>query len=439
MARRKSPWSSTLLGVLVVVIGVLLFLGLFLFNMRDGVFREHVAIRTDFRTINGLRKDSRVMLAGVEVGTVQAIDFVTRRYECDPLSEDLGRHGTGRSNTCDASMFCAPNQLCAELEHYATKSLHSPCLSDDDCREDEACVTPEFRRRFKDVYWSGPQGVCARFTVDHHRVQVTMQFPADALDAMGADSIATIGSSGVLGDQQVNVTPGSRGLLVDGGEIQSELSFNEQIAEFRDRFGGLSDKLDQSLSAISSAFTELNDAHAVEAAMKTLTQVDHETTEIIAGRGTLGGLVHDDAYLRDVAIALEKSRNTADYVDGIVADANAKLTDIDRETEPRVAELRKDVGEVRAKLDALDPKSSSSVARLLRDPSGEVLASLRTSLTNVRTIGRGFLHAADTIERGEGSVGSLISDPAVYDGLGRTVLKIENDWRVKLLLWLLRR
>lgn len=439
MATRDTGWSNTLLGTVVVGFGLLLFGALFAFNMRDGAWSKQVTIRTDFRTIKGLRRDSPVMLAGVEVGRVTAIDFVTRRYDCDPLTEDLGRHGTGRSNTCDASMFCAPTAQCAELEPYTSKNLHNPCLSDDDCSEDEACVTPEFRRRAKDVYWGGPQGVCARFTVDHHRVQVSMQMPADALEAVGADSIASIGSSGVLGDQQVNVTPGSRGLLEDGGEIQSVLSFSEQIAEFRDRFDGFSDKLDQSLSAISSAFTELNDAHTVEAAMKTIVEVDFETNEIIAGRGTLGGLVRDDAYLRDVTIALEKSRNTADYVDGILAEANGKLADIDRETEPRVAELRKDVGEVRTKLDSLDPKSGNSVARLLRDPSGEVLASLQTSLTNVRTIARGFSAAATTIESGEGSIGSLISDPMVHDSLERSVEKIENDWRVKLLFWLLRR
>jgi ABC-type transporter Mla subunit MlaD len=436
--RDEGAWRA-LLGLVVVIVGVLLFVALLLANQRDGSLREQVTIYTDFRTISGLRRDSPVLLAGVEVGRVKAIDFVNRKYTCDPLTEDLGRHGSGRTNTCDEALFCAPNGLCADLESYAAKGIHGPCLSNDDCIEDEVCVTGNFLRRAKGVYWGGPEGLCARFTTDHRRVQVALLIPADKLEVVGADSVATVGSAGVLGDQQVNITPGAREPLGEDHRIQSEASFSEQIAEFRERFDRLSDKVDTSLSGISSTFAELNDARTIDSVKQTLAELDTTTSDIRAGRGTIGALLGSPEYEREFTETLAKARDTAGFVDGVLRDANTRLAKVDRETEPRVAELRKDVGSIRAKFAQLDPAQGGTFAKLLRDPSGELLASVNTSLANLRTIARIFADTADRIERGEGSIGALLGDSKVYDDMDRSVVEITRDWRVRLLLWLLHR
>ena len=82
----------------------------------EGTWETKADLHSDFRTTSGLRKGSSVLLAGVEVGKVRSIDFVVREYACDPLTEDLGRHGAGRTDDCDEFLFCAPEGLCADLE-----------------------------------------------------------------------------------------------------------------------------------------------------------------------------------------------------------------------------------------------------------------------------------------------------------------------------------
>jgi len=438
MEHHEDDSSRTLLGLAVVFLGMLAFGGLLALNRRDGAWSEQAEVVTDFRTITGLRKDSPVLLAGVEVGRVKAIDFVTRRYPCDPSTEDVGRHGSGRTNVCDEVLFCAPTELCAELESYLAKGIHGPCLTNADCAESEICITDEFRKRAKGVYWGGPEGLCARYTTEHRRVEVTMILPADRLAVIGATSIAAVGSAGVLGDQQINITPGAGELTGDPLRIQSEPSFTEQIAEFRLRFDRLADKVDGSLSGISSTFAELNDARTVEAVRDTLVKVQGTTDDIRHGRGNIGALLNNPEYRRDFTAALTKARESATFVDGIVKEANAELAKVDRETEPRVAELRKKVGDIRTKLDALDPSTGSTTAKLLRDPSGELLARVQTSLVNLRTAARIFVGAANKIERGEGTIGALLSDSKLYDSLDSKVVEVTNDWRLRLLLWLLR-
>lgn len=437
MALREEGSRHALVGLAVVLVGLILFAALLVLNQRDGALRKQITIFTDFRTITGLRRDSPVLLAGVEVGRVQAIDFVNRKYPCDPLTEDLGRHGAGRTNTCDEALFCAPTGLCAELEAYASKGLHGPCLSNDDCVADEVCVTSEFRRKARRVYWGGPEGLCARFATEHRRVQVAMVLPADRIDVVGADSVATVGSAGVLGDQQINITPGTREPLGEDHRIQSEASFSEQIAEFRQRFGRMSDKVDSSLSGISSMFAELNDARTIDVVKETLQTVETAANDMREGRGEIGALLNDPVYERDFLATLGKARGSAEVIDGVLRDANKKLAEVDRDTAPRVAGLRKDVGEVRQQLAALEP-GGGTMAKLLRDPSGELLRSASTSLANIRDIAGVFAEAVTKIERGDGSIGALLSDSKVYDDLGQTVRKMSGDWRVRLLLWLVR-
>ena len=42
--------------------------------------------------------------------------FAYRVLPSDPLTEDVGRYGAGRTDNCDKRMFCAPVGECADLE-----------------------------------------------------------------------------------------------------------------------------------------------------------------------------------------------------------------------------------------------------------------------------------------------------------------------------------
>ena len=96
MSGPRGMVSRLQLGIFVTVFGVTSFVGLFVRSQSKRLFVPKVEIRADFRTTTGLRKGSSVQLAGVEVGSVSRIDFVQKRYECDPLTEDVGRFGHGR-------------------------------------------------------------------------------------------------------------------------------------------------------------------------------------------------------------------------------------------------------------------------------------------------------------------------------------------------------
>ncbi|MBK8238100.1 MAG: hypothetical protein IPK74_21435 [Deltaproteobacteria bacterium] len=439
MARRRRSISPRVVGLVVVALGLLLFGGLFLVGQQQAFWVRTTEVVTDFRTITGLRRDSTVQLAGVRIGSVQAIDFVTRRYVCDPMTEDFGRHGERRSNDCDAMLFCATNGLCASLEGYVAKAMHRPCLDDGDCASDEVCVTTEFRRRARRVAWRGPDGVCARYNTDHKRVQVTMRVREDSLATIGSDSRATVVSSGVLGDQMINITAGGRDPLPADHRIQSTASMSESLGQFRENFVELSDKVESGLSGISSTFAELNDENTILSVKQTLGKLEVNTTEIAAGRGSVGAFIGDPAYEDEFVATLRKARDTATFVDGVVADASRGLAKVDRDIGPDVDALRGKVADVRGKLAPLEVPADGAAPTLLHDPDGRLTAEFEHSLTNVRNAAAAVAIVADRVAKGEGTLGALIYDEKVHHDLHLALVDVGKDWKVGLLVWLARR
>lgn len=437
MARKMSEGRTRLIvGIFILVLSALALLSLFIIGQSEGSWKSRTIIRTDFRTITGLRKGSPVQLAGVEIGNVEAITFVARRYQCDPLTEDIGRWGSGRTDNCDEFLFCSPSGECAELEAYASRSMHAPCLSSDDCSEDEICVTKDFRQRARRVQWNGPDGVCARSSTEHRRVEVAMSVFEDKLEIVRTDSTATVASNGVLGDQLVNITPGSRRRLdevpPEERRIQSTPSLYEDIELFRERIDGLTNKVDDSLAGISSLFSELNDERTVAAVKGTIENVNEISRQIAEGEGMVGALLNDEQYKRDTGEAIHAVRRTAEGAHRFIDDANRSIHRIEKELEPAIADTRSVLANVAQLLEGLkDPNNESVARKLLYDKDGKWAQDLEGTLANAKEITERSARIAKRIEDGEGTIGKLINDSKPHDDLVKILGNVErnNTWK----------
>lgn len=431
MAARDPTRYFRLTGVIVLVAMVLLFGVLFVVGQQEGTWDEHTTLYADFKTTSGLRVNSVVQLAGVDIGKVKAIDFVQRRQLCDPKTEDLGRYGDGRTDQCDEFLFCAPNGMCAALEAYAAKGLHSPCFTTADCGEDEVCVTAEFRKLAKRQSWSGSDGMCARYNTENPRVQVTMNILEDKLELIGGDSEATIESSGPLGDQMVQIAPGHREPLGDDHRIRSTPSFGDNIEMFRERFDGLAEKLDGGLAGISSTFTELNDEQTISKVTKTINKISTTVDDTRRGEGRYGRLLHDESYERDFTAAMRKARDAATTVDGYVKSGERVFRKIDTDLGPAVDKARKNVANIRGKLAALDdPTSTDVLPTLLRDKEGRMLAAVERMVSEARSSAHDGVLIVERVDRGDGGLGRMIADAKIYNDLDHLIVELQNTWLV---------
>lgn len=443
--RRDEQRTNFLVGLFVVSFGGLLIASLFLIAVSEGVLTEKVGLRTHFRTVSGLTKASKVQLAGKEIGVVEDVTFISPTYACNPVSEDLGRFHETRSDDCEPTLFCAAGVggagegLCAEIEDFNGDPRAYPgCADDSSCAEGEVCVTRQFRQRYKRVRWSGPDGVCAPFTTEHRRVEVTMRIDADKLQYVRADSRATIASNGVLGDQLINISVGTSELYIDpNGRIQSSPSLMEELNVFKDQIGGIIDKVDTSLSGISGLFTSLNNENTKRDLQGILANANEITRQIKDGDGLIGALFNEPEYKDEFGRTLKSVRHSASQLDETLSTVNTQAG-------PALRNVSRAAGNVSDILEDLEnPANQSVIGRALHDPQlGQDAADAVKSAAGavesaheaIRDLQVVVAEVRQSVTAGEGTIGKLLKDPKAYDDLVKLLGNIERVNVVKKLV-----
>jgi ABC-type transporter Mla subunit MlaD len=444
--RRDEQRTNFLVGLFVVSFGGLLIASLFLIAISEGVLTEKVGLRTHFRTVSGLTKASKVQLAGKEIGVVEDVTFISPTYACNPVSEDLGRFHETRSDDCEPTLFCATGVgggggegLCAELEDFnGDPRAYAGCADDSSCAEGEVCVTRQFRQRYKRVRWGGTDGVCAPFTTEHRRVEVTMRIDADKLQYIRADSRATIASNGVLGDQLINISVGTNELYIDpNGRIQSSPSLMEELNVFKDQIGGIIDKVDTSLSGISGLFTSLNNENTKRDLQGILANANEITRQIKDGDGLIGALFNEPEYKDEFGRTLKSVRHSASQLDETLSTVNTQAG-------PALRNVSRAAGNVSDILEDLEnPANQSVIGRALHDPQlGQDAADAVKSAAGavesaheaIRDLQVVVAEVRQSVTAGEGTIGKLLKDPKAYDDLVKLLGNIERVNVVKKLV-----
>lgn len=407
---------------------VALFFVFFYFGQARGMFRDKTRVHVDFVLTNGLRAGSPVQLAGVKIGRVSAVNYVDAHYRCDPMTEDIGRYGAGRTDNCDKWLLCAPSEECADLEPISPGFEYTRCVTDADCDTSEVCMTSELRRRQPRVLWMGPHGVCARYKTMHHRVRVEVELEAEHIGLIRTDSRASISANSVLGDQLINVTQGIGDPVVEGGRVLSEPSLTEDITLYRLRMERSLEHLDQALAAVSGLVDELGDRRTIDAIKGLLANLE-DISELIATRkGLVGALVGEPDYKRDFGQILHALGGTAGGVDRFVGRGNRILATVDRNLDGLLEDIRATTKTLRLLLEDLRaPENRSVVAVLLDDPDGSVVARLEAIVEQAEQITDGLSHLTGAIEGEKGTVGKLLADPKLADDLGRLLNNLQDD------------
>jgi ABC-type transporter Mla subunit MlaD len=440
--RRDEQRTNFVVGIFVIAFGGLLIASLFLIAISEGVLTEKTTIRAHFRTVSGLTKQSKVQLAGKEIGVVEEVSFISPEYPCNPVAEDLGRFDNTRNDDCEPSLFCAPVKgggLCAELQEFnGDARAYAGCADDSSCSEGEVCVTRQFRQRYKRVKWAGTEGVCVPFSTEHRRVEVTMRIDADKLEYLRTDSRATVSSNGVLGDQLINITVGRRGAPIEpGGYIQSSASLMEELNIFKDQIGGIIDKVDTSLAGISGLFSSLNNEGTKQDLQGILANANEITRQIKDGEGLVGALFNDPEYKDDFGRTLKSVRHSAGQLD-------ETLSTINTQAGPALRNVSRAAGNVSDILEDLeDPENKSVLGRALHDPelgqdaadavknAADAVDSAREAITDLQVVVAEVRHSVTT---GEGTIGKLLKDPKAYDDLVKLLGNIERVNVVKKLV-----
>src|SRR5262245_1574951 len=259
-------------------------------------------------------------------------------------------------------------------------------------------------------------------------VEVTMQVEKRYAQTIREDSVAILGSIGLLGDKYIDISRGSPGAkpIPRGGEVKDSAeadiktimqNSNDLVANLDDLVNKINDithKIDVGQGTIGkfindpSMFNKLNqtveEAHSLLATVKsgdgtigrlisdrefydtlkgTLTRVDNVTAKVERGEGTIGKFVYDPAVFNRAESLLTKFNLVADRME----------------------------------------RGEGFLGRLSKDDS--LYVKFREMVDRYSAV-------ADQVHHGEGTFGKLMTDPALYSNMNQAtgeLVKLLYDFR----------
>jgi len=279
-------------------------------------------------------------------------------------------------------------------------------------------------------------------------VRVILNINRSYSDRVREDTEANLRVLSLLGGEKyIELTLGSpeRAALPAGSEIRASLSdldrmfsqgsnITTDLAEITGTLRQIFDRIQKQEGMLGRLLMDPTFGRdSLEDVRKTLGSLSRIAAQIEGGEGLIGAALHDPE-LRDRVV--QRLPQLLDDIDAVVVGLRDPATPIGSillpggQGEAAIADVRAAAESIRRSAESLE-NGNGLAGRLLHDSeyADRVLGDLEATLRNAASI-------TGKIDRGEGSVGAFVNDPAVYDGLRDVVTGLQDS---RFLKWMVRR
>jgi len=241
-------------------------------------------------------------------------------------------------------------------------------------------------------------------------IHVAMRINRGIQTRVRSDSVATIGTIGVLGDSYIEIRPGSPdgSVLIDGEKINavSPTNIYAALAQGTDALANVSE-LARNLNLVVS---DVREEGVVTKAASAVSAVSNIILEVENGNGMLHGLVYDGGDGDGVG-SIERSLASIESILNEVESGNGMLNSL------IYAEDTTGVADIQESLDSLsdillEVKNGDGLlhALIYDEESGRLSDEAVAAVTRLNSV-------LKKIEEGEGTLGLLVSDPSLYEDM----------------------
>lgn len=264
------------------------------------------------------------------------------------------------------------------------------------------------------------------FSTDPAQREIILELSIDrkVQDRIREDSVATIGTIGLVGDKILEITVGSPGrkVLPPGSFITSldppdYTKLLQRGDRILDSLVKITASLDQLLEGLGDGKAPREAAGALRSLRRTLTEVEH-------GRGLLHELIYEDEARKLLDDLAEASRSLRRITSAVEEGDGLLHALIYNEEEPiferlsrAVVSLEEGVANFRRASEVIEDvtariqRQEGLLQTLLFDPKGgEMVEDLRAVSKDLKTV-------TEKLARGEGTLGALLDDPTLYEDL----------------------
>jgi len=271
------------------------------------------------------------------------------------------------------------------------------------------------------------------------RIQVHMQISEKFAERIRADSIARIGSRGVLGDKVIDISLGSAESprIPPGGEIP--VGSSGDIASLLKASGVVMDNvvaITRDLKEGVSAYTHPELRSDLAAFAKSARMIFQE---IQSGSGAAHALLYDRQTAQALTGFLVAAGGSARRLDQALGRADQLMAQVQQGGgalhallyDPKGAKVISELGDAAEELATLlrDSRENpdSALHHLVYGDAGEMFEELRGASVDLKKI-------TAKIAAGEGTLGALINDPTVYEDLRTIVGNVKRSWILRTLV-----
>jgi phospholipid/cholesterol/gamma-HCH transport system substrate-binding protein len=266
--------------------------------------------------------------------------------------------------------------------------------------------------------------------VESGRIHVTFGIIEDATNLVRADSIASVGNKGLLGDKLLDITVGTGAALAEGATLQTETPIG--LGEYLERAGGIIAEVEATATNLRIATEPLAEEQFGNDLRETTANLAVITRMAANPDGALAHLLSDadnadriDRSLTNVETASRELAGAARSARRIVAevesgDGSAHEIIYGDQGTRLVTNLADMTGEVATLLLSVREGEGLIHELVYEDSGGELLANLEGMSEDMRAV------TAD-IRAGRGTLGGLLTDPSIYEDVKRLVGNLERN------------
>jgi phospholipid/cholesterol/gamma-HCH transport system substrate-binding protein len=260
-----------------------------------------------------------------------------------------------------------------------------------------------------------------------------------AIERIRTDSLAILKSAGVLGDNVIDITPGTLNgqPIKDGDRIKSlaQKSVGDIINAAQTAVGNLN-VISDDIKAMTGSLRQgkgsvgrfLQDEAFYVNLDKTVRQAENLMADIREGEGTIGKLVKDPVLYEQTSDTVAQLRRISDQINDQISTGKGTIGKLvkDEELYNRASAVITKLDDTSARLERTMAKIERGEGNLGKFVNDEKLyADARETIDKLRLI-------AAKLERGEGTAGLLLKDDRLYNNfnnMSAEITKMLYDFR----------
>ncbi len=240
------------------------------------------------------------------------------------------------------------------------------------------------------------------------RVHVTLGIEKRYLERIREDSIAGLGSKGLLGDMIVNVSVGSAEaapLRADSTlPSQEAAGLTEIIASVKEAIGGITEMSGDVGKVMKSVVTKevaADVGRIIHSAAAAMGQAEH-------GKGLVHELLYEPRMAKDATALIATARSVAGTADRALRRVDQILVETDvKQAVLHIQIAARELGEV---ISAVRTGKGLVHTLIYEEDRSHLVENLAALSTQLRTI-------SDDLKEGKGTIGALLKDPTIYTDL----------------------